>query len=316
MSNYQIVCLHKPSFSDTPAFYQSGFFFNEPEHLSQQGDSVYSLIVAINRQTGQSEARCAFFSESDKVISPAAAPFGSIEFIDTLPDSILDQMISLLIAEAKSTGASVLQLIHYPSCYAPIQTNRLSRKLIDHEFQISRIDQSQYLPITNEPFENQIAPSERRRLRKCREANFQFSCWSSPQPDTLLTIIQNVHQHKGYLPTISYLYLHSLLRTFPDHFSIFTVRNGTDIIALTITVRVRNDILYTFLPVSDPNYNPFSPMVMLTDGLFTYCRQQGVRLLDLGVSLDNNRQPKPSLIRFKQNLGAQESVKLVFDKRL
>jgi hypothetical protein len=316
MSNYQIVCLHNPSPSTTPVFYQPGFFFNEPEHLSQQRDSVYSLIVAINRQTGQSEARCAFFSESNKVISPAAAPFGSIEFIDTLPDSILGQMISLLIAEAKSTGATVLQLVHYPSCYAPIQTNRLSRKLIDHEFQISRIDQSQYLPITNEPFENQIAPSERRRLRKCREANFQFSCWSSPQPDTLLTFIQNVHQHKGYLPTISYLYLHSLLRTFPDHFSIFTVRNGTDIIALTITVRVRNDILYTFLPVSDPNYNPFSPMVMLTDGLFTYCRQQGVRLLDLGVSLDNNRQPKPSLIRFKQNLGAQESVKLVFDKRL
>lgn len=299
-----------------PAFYQPGFFFNEPEHLRQQGDGVYSLLMAINQQTGQSEARCAFFSESNKAMSPAAAPFGSIEFIDILPDSVLDQLISLLVVEAKSTGASALQLVHYPSCYAPLQTNRLTRKLIEYGFQISRSDQSQYLPIMDEPFENYIAPSERRRLRKCREAGFQFSSRVSSQSDSLLAFIQNVHQQKGYCPTISYDYLRSLLRTFPDHFSIFTVRTGADIIALTITVRVRNDILYNFLPASDPDYNTFSPMVMLTDGLVTYCRQQGIRLLDLGVSLDNNRQSKPSLIRFKQNLGAQESVKLVFDKQL
>ncbi len=82
-----------------------------------------------------------------------------------------------------------------------------------------------------------------------------------------------------------------------------------------MTVRVRDDILYTFLPASNPAYHAYSPLVLLMDGLFEYCQQQQIRLLDLGVSLDGNHQPKPSLLRFKRNLGALESPKVCFEKR-
>ncbi|GAB4027621.1 hypothetical protein GCM10028773_59450 [Spirosoma koreense] len=56
-------------------------------------------------------------------------------------------------------------------------------------------------------------------------------------------------------------------------------------------------------------------MVMLLDGLFVYCQQHRIQLLDLGTALDENGQPKPGLMRFKRNVGAQESPKLVFEKR-
>jgi lipid II:glycine glycyltransferase (peptidoglycan interpeptide bridge formation enzyme) len=106
------------------------------------------------------------------------------------------------------------------------------------------------------------------------------------------------------------------LHTFPDEFRVFVVNDQSRITALSVVVRVRDDILYNFLPASHPDYSTFSPMVMLIGGLFTYCQHQGIPLLDLGVSLDGTGQPKPSLIHFKRNLGAQVSPKLTFEKSL
>lgn len=97
---------------------------------------------------------------------------------------------------------------------------------------------------------------------------------------------------------------------------VFTVRDGAQLAALTVAVRVRSDILYNFLPASPLAYRPFSPMVMLLDEVVAYCRRQNIRVLDLGTSLDGDHQPKASLMRFKRNLGAQESPKLIFEKRL
>jgi hypothetical protein len=57
-------------------------------------------------------------------------------------------------------------------------------------------------------------------------------------------------------------------------------------------------------------------MVLLTDGLWTYCQQQRIELLDLGVSLNSDRTPKPSLTQFKRNLGAQTSAKTTVERTL
>ena len=94
------------------------------------------------------------------------------------------------------------------------------------------------------------------------------------------------------------------------------VFDGPTLAALTVAVRVRPDILYNFLPADNPIYRPFSPAVLLTHGLYAHCQQAGIALLDLGVSVDDHRQPKPGLLRFKRNLGAEESVKTVWEKQV
>ena len=83
-----------------------------------------------------------------------------------------------------------------------------------------------------------------------------------------------------------------------------------------MAIRVRDDILYNFLPASNPSYYAHSPMVMLMAELFGYCQRHRIQLLDLGTSLDGNQQPKPGLMRFKRNLGVRESPKLTFEKVL
>ena len=316
VTSHTILHQYNPQSADIPAFCQPGFLFNETDHLYQQLDGQFHLLSALNQRTGLADARCAFFIHSNGAFSPGAAPFGSVEFAETLPDSVLDEFLRSLIDAVRTTGATTFRLVTYPHCYAPEQAARLSMKLNEHGFQLIAENQTFFLPVSDQHFESNLVPAERRRLRKCREAGFHFAHQKNPAISDVVNFVQKVRQQQGYLLPVSADYLAHLLRTFPDRFSVFTVCDDQTLAAMMITVRIRKDILYTFLPASNADYGTFSPMVMLHDGLFRYCQQQGIRLLDLGVSLDSSNLPKSSLIRFKRNLGAQESPKQVFEKKL
>ncbi len=316
MDEYTFLFQQNPHPTFIPEFCQPGFLFNDHKHLRQQHDAGFYLLSALNRVTQQTDARCAFFVRDGNARSPIAAPFGSIEFTETLPDQVLNAFIYRLIDEACSVGAATFRIVNYPTCYAPKQAERLSKKLHEHGFDLIDTHQTFYLSTTDISFESNLVPAERRRLRKCREAGFVFSHRQTPDIAEVIDFVQETHRQKGYPLTISPERLADLLHNFPDAHAVFTVRDGSRLTALTITVRVRHDILYNFRPVSNPDYQQFSPIVMLTDGLFSYCLQQKIRLLDLGISLDAAGQPKPGLIRFKRNLGAQESPKMIFAKTL
>lgn len=307
---------HNPPNTVIPEFCQTGFLFNNYNHLRQQYDAGFYLLSALNRTTQQADARCAFFVRDGTALSPIAAPFGSIEFAETLADQVLDAFIYQLIEEARTAGATTLRLVNYPACYAPKQTERLAKKLHEHGFTLFDTHQTFFLPITHSSFESNFVPAERQRLRKCREATFAFSHWQMPDIAEVVNFIREMHQQKGYQLTVQPERLADLLRDFPDEYNVFVVRDGSRLAALTLTIRVRHDILYNFRPISHTGYQQFSPMVMLIAGLFRYCQQQKIHLLDLGAALDASGQPKPSLIRFKRNLGAQESPKFIFQKTL
>ncbi|MBD2753129.1 GNAT family N-acetyltransferase [Spirosoma validum] len=314
MTGYQIICQCNPKPSDIPNFCQPGFFFNETEHLQQQSTQPFYLLTAVNQRSQQAEARCAFFLDNNVAVSPKAAPFGSIEFAENLPESVLDTFLQTIIEAAQSVFATTLRVVNYPYCYAPQQMKQLLAKLSTLGFQVVETNQTFYLPVTTEIFTDNLIPAERRRLRKCAEAGLNFQYWSSPNVANIVNFLQETRQQQGYELTICPDKLANLLQTFPNQFLVFMVNDGPRLAALSVAVRVREDILYSFLPASHSNYRTFSPMVMLTYGLYTYCQQQGIRLLDLGTSLDENNQPKHSLMRFKRNLGAQESPKFVFEK--
>ena len=173
-----------------------------------------------------------------------------------------------------------------------------------------------YLPVSSTPFDVTLVPAERRRLAQCLEAGFYVEQCPYPDRTGVINFLLEMRRQKGYVLTISPERLADLFQTFPDECAVFSVMDGKTIAALTVTIRVRHDILYNFQPASNPDYDAFSPMVLLMKGVYAYCQQHQIGLLDLGLSLDENRETKPGLARFKRNLGAQESPRLVFERDL
>lgn len=316
MLHYEMVLQHEPSSALIPPFSEAGFLFNTYEHLQhQQKEGVY-ILSAVNPVNRLTDARCAFFVHSGKAISPLAAPFGSVECASVFPEETLDLFIQTLIEAVHLAGAVTLRLVNCPLHYTPELAERLARKLLAHGFVVTDTHQTSYLSVSNKPFDANLVPAERRRIARCIEAGFHVNQWQSPDKTEVINFLTKMRHKKGYALTISPERLADLFQTFPNECAVFTVMDGDTIAALTITIRVRHDILYNFQPASNPDYDAFSPMVLLMKGIYTYCQQHEIGLLDLGPSLDENRQPKPGLARFKRNLGAQESPRLVFERDL
>lgn len=316
MNSYTILRLCDPSPGEIPRFSQEGFFFNEWPHLQMQRPGPLHLITALNQQSRQADARCAFFVGNKQSVSPQAAPFGSVEFTESLPESVLDELLDNVEDEVKLLGSNALRLTNYPDCYAPEQARRLTQKLLARGFKLISNELNFYLPVDNNAFERKLHTSERRRLNKCRRAGFHFEHWTEPLITQVIAFLLESRRRQGYPLTIPTERLQNLMLQFPEYFPVFVIKDGTTIASMVVAIRVRHDILYSFLPADNQNYRTFSPMVMLTEGLYQYSQSEGITLLDLGVSLDHNRRPKNSLMRFKYNLGAQASPKLVFEKKL
>lgn len=312
---YQIVTHRLSAVGSLPLYSGAGFFFNEEAPLRQQDTGDGWVLAAHNLSTRQADARCAIFINDQVAVSPKAAPFGSIEFVESLPDSALNALIDSLEAEVCGWALPALRLINYPHRYAAPQTDRLLQLLHQRQYHVLDRLLNFHLDVTAQPLAARMHPSERRRLAKCERHGLVARQWQQPPVGQVVSFIRRSRQQQGYPLTIEPEQLAYLLAAFPQQYPVFAVWDGSTLASLTVAVRVRHDILYNFLPADNLAYRSYSPAVLLTQGVYAYCQQQGITLLDLGVAVDAQRQPKPGLMRFKQRLGAQESWKLILEKR-
>ncbi|WP_161597229.1 GNAT family N-acetyltransferase [Dyadobacter flavalbus] len=174
---------------------------------------------------------------------------------------------------------------------------------------------SHFIPVSPVPFCNRIAAAERRRLRKAVDAKFISGPDSTVSYETAYEFIQECRLQKGYAVSVPLLQMQLLLNVFPDHFQIFTVKDTDRIIALSLTVRVNERVLYNFLPADLCSYRQFSPTVLLLETIYRFCQEKQISMLDLGISADGNGIHKPSLSRFKQNVGGEACVKITYSQK-
>ena len=100
----------------------------------------------------------------------------------------------------------------------------------------------------------------------------------------------------------------SQFKAAPEQYPLFAVWNRDEMIAACICVTARENTVYAFYPAYAAHYHTYSPMVMLYEGMYHYCQQSGMSLLDLGTSMLEGG-PNQNLIRFKERLGGIYSAK-------
>jgi hypothetical protein len=305
--------LGNPHLPDTVPFDFERFLFNEPFHLLSQPCSpafIFHLFSTRNRI----EARFNLFIWADQAMSPFRAPFGSVEFNARLENQYLDFFLDHVEEFVLSKGLKQLSLKGYPFCYAPEQAQILTQCLLRRGYRINHSALSYYLPVTVSPFELALHHSEKRRLKKCLLANFQFQEEILPDLAEVYAFVKASRLRRGYPLTLGWEDFNTLFTQFPEQYQVFTVKDGPNVVALTVTVRINDRILYNFYPADAANYQTFSPTVFLIKGLYDYCQLHGLGQLDLGIASDD-LLPNYGLICFKKNLGAQASLKLSFEKK-
>ncbi|MCU0339027.1 MAG: GNAT family N-acetyltransferase [Spirosomaceae bacterium] len=294
------------------------WLFNTPEHVAQQSAStVLSFVLTDALTATELLGVLHLFLENDTTArSPFRAPFGSFDVAEGVSHEALQWWLTEIETYCRRLNVNRITIKHFPECYAPSRAVFVKRGLSRSGFEVTQSFENQYIEIQSASFESQLHPSERRRLRKCLNAGFRFEQCLSPDVSEVYHFIAQNRQSLGYRISFSQDDLQRWLTLFPDHFYVFWVIDGTRIASLTLAVRAGERVLYNFCPANSPDYRSYSPAVLLTAGLYDYCQHNQITVLDLGISLDNNGIAKPSLIRFKRNLGAKSCLKMVFEKQI
>lgn len=299
--------------TDAPILPTVPWLFFQPEHLATQTpDVIYSFILTCK----DSKSILAAFhccAGLDGWISPPCAPFGGILPLQTCRKSDLIFFLHCIRKWISERQGEKITIKTAPSCYDPANHNLCHHSYLSAGFYPNHTYSSHYIPIGDLPFERFIEPSERRRLFKGKKMGFKTKKETGRISTELGCLLLRCYAEHGYQLSLPLDRLTALTHAFPEQLVIFSSWNADTPVALLIAIQVSHEVLYTFLSTYLREYRTFSPAIVLFQAAHDYAQQQSMRILDLGVSMDHHGNEKPSLIRFKKNIGGIACEKVVYE---
>lgn len=287
--------------------------FHDPRHLKLQASSGWCSFYMLRHD--QVEGIVHFHAEDSIAKSPYRSPFGSFWFSDAVPETVLADFVMYSESQLRQAGVTSVMLRNPPALYAEARSLKLQNVLNQLGYTVSLEETSAVIPVTNKLFESTLHKSEKKRLRKCRDHAFVFSIIPSDRLPEIYTFLATCREEKGYSLSMTLEELKQLVSVFPERVILTAVMNNNKIAAANISIRVYDHVLYNFYHDHASEYDGFSPVVLLNEGLYRFCQNGKIQWLDLGTS-NANGMLSESLLNFKLNLGAKPSRKLTFTKIL
>ena len=289
------------------------FIFNRPDHLSLQGgDWVHFYLL---RKISQKIiASVAFQIQKTIAKSPLRAPFGSFHFSERLSPEDLFEFVQRCESQLRKKGAKTIVLTEPPLFYR--KTGELFHAILFNlDYRISCAELSSGIRIGREAFEQKIDSWEKRKLKQARSRGVRYKTIPIGKLEMVYGFLEKCREQKGHRLSMTLQELTDTVAQFNDAFILSGTFLQKELIAASIAIRVHPDILYNFYAGHMKKYDSISPMVTLTSGLYKFCAQNQIHLLDLGTSTINGK-PNFGLLDFKLRLGAVPSMKLTFEKEL
>lgn len=291
----------------------SPLFYNKSSFLKANNDLPQVHYYWLDTHSKIVTGHVAFSLEEGEAISPVKAPFGGIEYSEQLKYEELCTFVIFIERALKEAGIQFLRIHQPPENYQ--DQSLLNQILMDLDYQAKRERVHHGIQISEAPLVDQMAQMEQRRFRKCFRAGFVFKALESNDLPEVYRSIRRWREFSKKPLSMSWEELQASRKSNPKSYLPFGVFDGKRLVAATIAIQAKDEVLYHFYPAHDPEYNNHSPMVFLVNEMYSWCQKHEVKLLDLGTSYLGNKMNR-TLIRFKTHLGAEESRAKIFRKAL
>jgi hypothetical protein len=289
---------------DNPA---SIFLFHRPEFIFRHPeDQIITFEV--------SGAKIYFSRVGNLLTSLAKSPFGSFVLTSRSTKAELNSLVEKIALWSNANGIANLMIRSFPETYQPHHTALIKDVLIDSGFNVIYADITQAIHVTEEESMN-LDTHKKRRVRQAKSLEFGFRQIPLSYLDEAYSLIVESRESKGYPVTMTLKDLEATLKLFPSDYLLFGVFDQKKLIATSVSIKVNNEILYCFYIGDALAYRHYSPVTLLIDGIFEYCKTHHFKMLDLGISTDKGVLNK-GLYTFKKSFGAFDSPKLTFLKQL
>lgn len=291
------------------------YLYNSPEYISLWKEFSNSTFLIVNSERQEIAARINFQIKETTAVSIRTAPFGSLSIAQGVDFETLSDFIDYIETHLRSKGIQEIIIKHYPGIYYPESFERVISTFALNGYKTSSIDLNQIIRISNDPFESLIHPMELRNLNKSKKTGIIFTEHSNTEADMVFNAIETFRNDRKIPVNIDFNSLMRLIDKFPHHYKFFSASMEDEMVAATICVKVKDSILYNFLPAHNSAYNKFSPLIFLLEQIYKYASDHKIKYIDLGVSSINNK-PQKGLIRFKERLGSKSISKFTFLKEI
>lgn len=298
------------------AFNFDNYLFNKLKHINTQGIEDRADFFIINNIKKRIEGKIHFLLKDGVAYSPYKSLFGSFEFNPRIHPHLILEFWHFIELNLKSRGIRQVSITNFAAGYSPKKATIIKNAMDKSGFSISLKAVNHHIEILDDPLEKRMHTMELRRLEKCQTHGFAFREDPPEKIDEIYEYLQICREEQGLELSITKDKLLEYQELFPQNYVLFSVRRDDEILAATLAIKVHRKIIYSFLPGSLRKYKKFSPTVMLNHGLYGYCQNHQMELLDLGISTEKNGEDQKSLIAFKQRMGGQKSYKYFFEKEL
>lgn len=272
-----------------------------------------SSFYLVHRAKSLAVAAVHFHIDGPVARTPYKAPFGSLECSENIGPKVLYRFLENVQHRLQEGGAKDIFIKNPPCAYAPGKWALVETFLLNLGYAISEAEVSVVIPVRDKAFSEMIRHSEKLRWRQGKEAGFHFQNLALDRLEEVFQLIAACHAEKGYSLSITQAELERTAKVFPDRYVLSGVFQGEKIVAAAVSIRINEDVLYNFLFNHEKALNHLSPPVLLMEGIYTFCRQNSIRLMDLGTSaLQGN--PNFPLLDFKLRMGGVPASKFTFHK--
>jgi hypothetical protein len=298
------------------AYNFDNYLFNKIKHINTQGIEHRADYFIINNVKKRIEGKIHFLIKDKTAYSPYRSLFGSFEFSPRIHPNLLSEFWSFIEGDLINRGIQKCNITNPAECYAPRKAGIVHKMLQNHGFSSKRKAVNHHIVINENPLQDSMHPMEIRRLNKCKEQGFAFAEEPNQNAEEVYDYLSLCREEQGLRLSISKHIFFRYMDEFPQNYPLFTIRDSKDIVAATVAIKVHRKILYSFLPGSLRKYKHYSPTVLLNEGLYTYCQDHQIAMLDLGISTEKDGKDQESLIAFKERMGGEKSYKYFLEKEL
>lgn len=290
------------------------FFFNREDFLSQQACGGRMDLGWLHEKKQALIAQVSFFSESSTAFSPCKGSFGGFNIASGIKPEDLIEFIKKCEDRLRQSGITELSIRQFPDCYAPGEAALLAYCLDYCGFRRSVTELNYHLDLHN-GFSSHLRESEPARIKAAEKAGFTFHQEEQSSAGEIYELLKLSRESQGYPVTMASAAFNDMFVQFPEQYQIFTLKISAERIAFAIVVKINSGISYCFYLGEKPEYRKHSPVAYLIWKIAEEARKDGVRMLDLGIGTDRGK-PNFGLLAFKQNMGAEASLKVSWKKEL
>jgi Acetyltransferase (GNAT) domain len=274
--------------------------FNRPDfHALNHRSGQRAGYIEVHDRDGRLLGGLSGIREGDTFVSGFSAPFGGVDLVnphETVEN--IDRVVQESLRTLRDEGVTRIQVRLPPAAYSANE-DVVQFSLLNAGLQVERCELNQHIPIADwqsiAAYQSSLRPAAQKTLRHLMTLGLTFRPLDTDAEwDRAHELLAANRARKGRRMALSADYVKTARAQLGSQVRMYELTLGTTAVAAALVYQVTPGCDLVVAWGDSEHEFKRSPMILLAYHLVELALQNNVRILDLGISNEPERQPQPS----------------------